>query len=124
MKNYNKEWRAKNPQKVRAHWIVGNAIRSGKLKKEPCEVCGDYKSHAHHHDYSSPLDIKWLCHKCHWIEHGWVKSPSTKKPTKRDEMLEVAVKLKGMDKSYGQIAKELGISKGTAYKWLNVVEYD
>jgi len=59
-----------NPQKRKARLAVGNAIRSGKIVKMNCEVCGSQNSQAHHHDYSKPLDIKWLCFVCHRAEHG------------------------------------------------------
>ena len=45
------------------------AIRLGKLKREPCEVCGKKKVDAHHIDYSRPFDIKWLCRDHHAKEH-------------------------------------------------------
>ena len=35
----NKRWLEKNPNKRKAHIITGNAIKSGKLKKSPCEIC-------------------------------------------------------------------------------------
>lgn len=54
-----------NPIKRNAHVIVGNAIRGRKLFKEPCEVCGDLKVHAHHDDYLKPLNVRWLCDKHH-----------------------------------------------------------
>ena len=84
MKDYNKEWRQRNPEKVRAHWAVSNAIRYGKLQRQPCEVCGETKSHAHHDDYNKPLDVKWLCHGCHWKRHGWVKPQLNYKYTSQD----------------------------------------
>jgi ribosomal protein S27AE len=45
--------------------LVGNAVRNGRLTKEPCLFCGEEKVHAHHRDYSKPLDVIWLCPKCH-----------------------------------------------------------
>ena len=31
---------------------------------------------AHHHDYSKPLDVEWLCPHCHARAHGRVKDLS------------------------------------------------
>lgn len=57
---------AKTPQTRRAHSAVSNAIRDGRLVKQPCEVCGTLVNiHAHHDDYSKPLDVRWLCAKHH-----------------------------------------------------------
>jgi hypothetical protein len=58
--------RAKNPLKYKARTAVGNAVRDGRLIKGPCEVCGTTKRvQAHHHDYSKPLDVRWLCFQHH-----------------------------------------------------------
>jgi ribosomal protein S27AE len=39
------------------------------LKREPCSKCGEKIAEKHHHDYSKPLDVTWLCRKCHMQEH-------------------------------------------------------
>lgn len=39
------------------------------LEKQPCCRCGDSKAEAHHHDYSKPLDVTWLCARHHAEEH-------------------------------------------------------
>ena len=62
---YQRKMRANNPLKYRARNAVSYAIASGKLVRLPCVVCGNPKSQGHHHDYSKPLDVEWLCHKCH-----------------------------------------------------------
>lgn len=62
-----KKYRAKYPEKTKAHNAVSNAIREGKMKSEPC-FCGA-KAHAHHDDYSKPLDVIWLCPKHHSEHH-------------------------------------------------------
>lgn len=64
--------RAKNPEKYLAHTMVGNAIRDGRLIRQPCQVLGcDKKAEAHHDDYSKPLDVQWLCFRHHReIGHG------------------------------------------------------
>lgn len=53
-----------------ARWQVGRAIRTGKLKKKPCERCGELKVQAHHRDYYKPLEVIWLCRPCHQREHA------------------------------------------------------
>jgi hypothetical protein len=49
---------------------VARALTNGTLVKQPCEVCGDVKTEAHHDDYSKPLDVRWLCFKHHRETHG------------------------------------------------------
>ena len=56
-------------KRIYARSVSNHAIRDGKLKREPCEACGNPKSEAHHHDYNKPLDVEWLCKKCHFQEH-------------------------------------------------------
>lgn len=65
-----KRWIEKHPERYRAHNAANNAIRDGKLKrKRSCEKCGSRKSlHKHHVDYSRPLDVIWLCARCHALE--------------------------------------------------------
>lgn len=58
----------RNPEKRAAHVLVGNALRDGKLVRQPCEICGTARVEAHHDDYSKPLDVRWLC-KSHHDEH-------------------------------------------------------
>ncbi len=63
-------WRADNPEKWAAHIAVNNALRAGKIKREPCLFCSDTKTHAHHTDYSKPLHVRWVCAKCHHRMHA------------------------------------------------------
>lgn len=49
-----------------------HAIRYGRLSRpDQCERCGK-KCHpdGHHHDYSKPLDVEWLCRSCHMTHHA------------------------------------------------------
>jgi hypothetical protein len=62
-------YRASFPYKNRAHQLVGDAIREGRLKREPCTKCGNPKGEAHHEDYSKPFEITWLCKGCHMKRH-------------------------------------------------------
>lgn len=60
---------ARDRQKYIAHYTAGNAIKNGRLKRMPCEICGDQKTQAHHSDYSKPLEVTWLCDAHHKITH-------------------------------------------------------
>lgn len=62
-------WRSNNPERYKAHTAVSNALRAGKLTKEPCLVCRSEKSHAHHEDYLRPLNVVWLCAEHHQQYH-------------------------------------------------------
>lgn len=60
----NAAWRARNPDKAAAHRAIGYAVTKGVVSPQPCQVCGD-PGEAHHHDYSQPLAVTWLCPRHH-----------------------------------------------------------
>lgn len=64
-------WNKRNPQKKRVHGLVFRAIARGELTvPETCADCNAKgKVHAHHEDYDKPLDIVWLCTRCHGKRH-------------------------------------------------------
>ena len=63
-------YRARNREKTRAQNQLNYALRMGRMQRLPCEKCGSSeKVHAHHHDYSKPFDVRWLCYLCHKAEH-------------------------------------------------------
>jgi len=61
--------RERFPEKYAARKAVLAALRGGLLVKLACNRCGGTKAQAHHADYSKPLDVEWLCVKCHTDEH-------------------------------------------------------
>lgn len=68
-------WRANHPEKRTAHQAIQTAIRNGSLVRQPCEICGTMERvHAHHDDYSKPLDVKWLCHTHHMEHHAMIRA--------------------------------------------------
>lgn len=59
------ERKKRYPEKFAARQVLQEAVRCGKIKKLPCEVCGDKKTDGHHTDYSKALDVRWLCRTHH-----------------------------------------------------------
>lgn len=68
----------------RAGHLVEKAIKKGIIiPSKVCEVCGAVKTfrdgrsgiQAHHDDYNKPLEVRWLCQKCH---HEWHKNHKAK----------------------------------------------
>jgi hypothetical protein len=55
---------------LKARECVAAAIKRGDLVRQPCEVCGIEKTHAHHDDYDKPVDVRWLCSSHHHEAHG------------------------------------------------------
>lgn len=57
----------KDPLKVKAQNKVNKAVASGRLLRPGrCSQCGEEcKPDAHHADYSKPLEVEWLCRRCH-----------------------------------------------------------
>lgn len=66
---YQRKSRSLNHEKYYARTKVGNALRDGRLVKQPCIKCGSLDVQAHHTDYSQPLNVVWLCIKHHFDEH-------------------------------------------------------
>lgn len=62
------------------------ALNNGQLvKPNCCSQCGgrDVNINGHHDDYAYPLDVVWLCIKCHGEIHGhpyWEHSSQPGRP--------------------------------------------
>lgn len=61
----------RNPFKERARRELRTAVRMGQvIKPTLCQDCGAGGIiHGHHEDYARPLDVDWLCPKCHGLRH-------------------------------------------------------
>jgi hypothetical protein len=59
--------------KLIARRYINTQIQRGKLKRQPCEVCGCLETQAHHNDYDKPMDIRWLCKEHHDALHRWLR---------------------------------------------------
>ncbi len=64
-------YRARNPKAYKAHQLLTYAVRVRKIiPAEYCSHCGiKSQLEGHHPDYSKPLEVIWLCRKCHRKEH-------------------------------------------------------
>ena len=66
-------WRLANKHKTKAHSMVASAVKRGLIKRpKKCQQCETTSAnlHAHHSDYSKPMDVLWLCASCHSKLHG------------------------------------------------------
>lgn len=65
---------------VRARALANRAIELGFLvRPERCPECGtdERTIHAHHEDYTRPLNVMWLCSECHGKRHRKAESGAT-----------------------------------------------
>lgn len=58
---FNSEARIKHRVRAKAQ----RAFLSGLILKHDCAICKSKDSEMHHPDYSKPLEVIWLCEKCH-----------------------------------------------------------
>ena len=70
-----------SPLKCYARQMVGNAIRSGQLvPPTDCSSCGSTGNvHGHHSNYMEPLNVTWLCSRCHGEAHYGRRVPKKKR---------------------------------------------
>lgn len=69
-------YRLLHPEKTRAHRLLSTAVRREKIAKpQLCECCRRKRAReAHHHDYSKPLEVLWVCYQCHKDIHRDLKA--------------------------------------------------
>jgi len=74
---YDRKYRAKYPDRIRARQAVQDALRTDRLVKEPC-ACGETNVQGHHKSYEEDkwLDVDWLCRKHHLDLHQGNKNSS------------------------------------------------
>ena len=69
-----RRWTKKHPEKRAAHRAVEYALKRGDLCRQACERCGSLNTHAHHDDYTKPLEVTWLCPTHHKARHAEMKA--------------------------------------------------
>jgi len=63
-------WADEHKEAKRAQLKLKWAVRSGRVTKLPCSICGSATVHAHHQNYNFPLDVVWLCPAHHTQIHA------------------------------------------------------
>jgi hypothetical protein len=66
-----KRYREKHREKVNAQCQLRDHVKRGNIiKPTTCSICNsDQWIEAHHADYTKPLEVVWLCKKCHVAIH-------------------------------------------------------
>lgn len=77
-KRWRKKYKTQFPEKLAANNKVYYAVSHGLIKRpDHCEKCGTQcKPHGHHHDYSKPLEVIWVCQPCHKKIHAEMGEPT------------------------------------------------
>lgn len=62
----------RDPAKLASRLALKTAVNRGEIvRPASCQRCGKSEAliEGHHHDYAKPLDVQWLCPKCHAATH-------------------------------------------------------
>lgn len=113
--------RQSNDLKRGAMEAVSNALKSGALVQQPCEMCGA-EAEAHHEDYSQPLTVRWLCP----LHHRNVRKPYDRSRRRRlDAIMPVILEMtqavrdeadrRGLTQR--EIAALCGVSQPVVRRW-------
>lgn len=82
-----KAWYSTRREVYLAHKAVENAVKAGRLTKQPCERCGAAQVHAHHDDYSQRLNVRWLCPKHHKEVHRELEAQAASSEARKSASL-------------------------------------
>lgn len=102
-------------------------LKRGLIKKTPCVECGNEDSQMHHEDYTKPIEVIWLCRKCHMERHResgvkkdysqhikYLEEKSMEKEEKKESLPVFAKNLKELRRkkeiTQEALAKETGIA--------------
>jgi hypothetical protein len=67
-----RRWANRSPEKIlkdRCRNRTNKLVIRGLILKSKCEMCLNDKVEAHHHDYTKPTEVRWLCRSCHRKTH-------------------------------------------------------
>ena len=112
--------------------IYHKALRDGILVRPMrCQECrvkayraldGRPRIHGHHTDYSNPLDVVWLCTRCHRKVHADMPRPINQEVTqavKHYRTIEKELKRFGQKPNLSACARQWKIAKSSLWYALN-----
>lgn len=76
MEKRRERWSTPEYRKKRAcQYAIQFCVRKGWLvRPDACSRCdSEGLIEGHHPDYSKPLEVVWLCKRCHKAEHPWTE---------------------------------------------------
>lgn len=77
-KEYMRKRRLALKAQVSAYAKLQNAKIAGLMTLGPCEQCSSTENiDGHHEDYDKPLEVLWLCRRCHMLLHAELKRSET-----------------------------------------------
>lgn len=119
----NRKYRTNNPNRIKAHNIINDLIRQGKIERQPCVICGEEWAQAHHPDYKKPLVIAWLCPSHHKkVELGTEKINSSLCVTismeNQEQKIEQGIEKLGVLWTVNMVARYFSVTPGAVYKWI------
>lgn len=62
-----------------ARKAVKYALKTGRLRRSPCRICGAREVEGHHFDYRKALQVDWLCRRHHLAVHRAMRLAAHKK---------------------------------------------
>ena len=66
---YDKKWRLEHREKTLIYKRLQHLVHIKVIKRLPCQICGELKTHFHHIDYNRPAEVYHLCKDCHIKAH-------------------------------------------------------
>jgi hypothetical protein len=110
MVEYTRKWRKRNWEKVLAQSKLKDHVDRGNIiRPEKCSLCksSDYRIEAHHPDYSKPLDVVWVCQKCHASIHQRIDEEKLRRERLNDQTSKEDAKVRPSDESGREKSEEV-----------------
>lgn len=110
-----KYYKQRDKKKIDARSKLNQSINKGLITRQPCEVCGEVKTEAHHDDYDKPLEVRWVCQKHHQEHH---KNDIDKEPKKYKKNPTRLFQVRLSEKEYVEVVEHFKNLEVTRRVWL------